>query len=218
VADFINWAKEQGIPVGPGRGSAAGSLVAYAIRITDLDPLPYNLLFERFLNPERISMPDIDVDFCQDQREKVIEYVVNKYGRDQVCQIITFGTMKAKAVVRDVGRALDMPYGDVDKIAKLIPDDLNMTLKKALKQEPRLRELVESDARVKDLLETALCLEGLTRHASTHAAGVVVAPRRMEEFLPVYKDQKTGSINTQYSMKYVEMVGLVKFDFWGLKT
>lgn len=218
VADFINWAKEHGIPVGPGRGSAAGSLVAYAIRITDLDPLPYNLLFERFLNPERISMPDIDVDFCQDQREKVIEYVVNKYGREQVCQIITFGTMKAKAVVRDVGRALDMPYGDVDKIAKLVPDDLNMTLEKALKQESQLRELVDTDPKVKELLETALCLEGLTRHASTHAAGVVVAPQRMEEYLPVYKDQKTGSINTQYSMKYVEMVGLVKFDFLGLKN
>ena len=218
VADFINWAKEQGIPVGPGRGSAAGSLVAYAIRITDLDPLPYNLLFERFLNPERISMPDIDVDFCQDKREKVIDYVVDKYGREQVCQIITFGTMKAKAVVRDVGRALDMPYGDVDKIAKLIPDDLNMTLQKALKQEPQLRELGETDPKVKELLETAICLEGLTRHASTHAAGVVVAPQRMEEYLPVYKDQKTGSINTQYSMKYVEMVGLVKFDFLGLKN
>ncbi|CAH2031728.1 DNA polymerase III subunit alpha [Trichlorobacter ammonificans] len=218
VADFINWAKEHGIPVGPGRGSAAGSLVAYAIRITDLDPLPYNLLFERFLNPERISMPDIDVDFCQDQREKVIDYVVNKYGRDRVCQIITFGTMKAKAVVRDVGRALDMTYGDVDRIAKLIPDDLKMTIEKAIKQEAQLRELAESDPKVKELLETAVCLEGLTRHASTHAAGVVVAPNRMEEFLPVYKDQKTGSINTQYSMKYVEMVGLVKFDFLGLKN
>jgi len=218
VADFINWAKNQGIPVGPGRGSAAGSLVAYAIRITDIDPLPYNLLFERFLNPERISMPDIDVDFCQDQREKVIEYVVNKYGRELVCQIITFGTMKAKAVVRDVGRALDMPYGDVDKIAKLIPDDLKMTIEKAIKQEARLKELADTDTKVKELLETAICLEGLTRHASTHAAGVVVAPKRMEEFLPVYKDQKTGSINTQYSMKYVEMVGLVKFDFLGLKN
>jgi DNA polymerase-3 subunit alpha len=218
VSDFINWAKNQGIPVGPGRGSAAGSLVAYAIKITDLDPLPYNLLFERFLNPERISMPDIDVDFCQDRREEVIQYVVEKYGRERVCQIITFGTMKAKAVVRDVGRALNMTYGDVDRIAKLIPDDLNMTLEKALKQEPQLKEMADADSQVKDLLDTALCLEGLTRHASTHAAGVVVAPDRMEEFLPVYKDQKTGSINTQYSMKYVEMVGLVKFDFLGLKN
>jgi DNA polymerase-3 subunit alpha len=218
VSDFINWAKKQGIPVGPGRGSAAGSLVAYAIRITDLDPLPYNLLFERFLNPERITMPDIDVDFCQDRREEVIQYVIEKYGRERVCQIITFGTMKAKAVVRDVGRALNMTYGDVDRIAKLIPDDLKMTLAKALKQEPQLSEMAERDPQVKDLLDTALCLEGLTRHASTHAAGVVVAPRQLEEFLPVYKDQKTGSINTQYSMKYVEMVGLVKFDFLGLKN
>ncbi|HIJ80983.1 MAG TPA: DNA polymerase III subunit alpha [Desulfuromonadales bacterium] len=218
VSDFIIWAKKQGIPVGPGRGSAAGSLVAYAIKITDLDPLPYNLLFERFLNPERISMPDIDVDFCQDRREEVIDYVIEKYGRDRVCQIITFGTMKAKAVVRDVGRALNIPYGDVDRIAKLVPDDLNMTLDKALKQEPQLNEMAAADPQVRDLLDTALCLEGLTRHASTHAAGVVVAPRRMEEFLPVYKDQKTGSINTQYSMKYVEQVGLVKFDFLGLKN
>jgi len=218
VADFINWAKNQGIPVGPGRGSAAGSLVAYAIRITDLDPLPYNLLFERFLNPERISMPDIDVDFCQDQREKVIEYVVEKYGRERVCQIITFGTMKAKAVVRDVGRALGMPYGDVDKIAKLVPDDLKMTVPKALDLEPQLRELRDSDPQVKELLETAICLEGLARNAGTHAAGVVVAPDQLEEYLPVYKDQKTGGINTQYSMKYVEMVGLVKFDFLGLKN
>ena len=218
VSDFITWAKKQGIPVGPGRGSAAGSLVAYAIKITDLDPLPYNLLFERFLNPERISMPDIDVDFCQDRREEVIQYVVDKYGRDRVCQIITFGTMKAKAVVRDVGRALNMPYGDVDRIAKLIPDDLKMTLAKALQQEPQLKDMSDNDPQVNLLLETALCLEGLTRHASTHAAGVVVAPQQLEEFLPVYKDQKTGSINTQYSMKYVEMVGLVKFDFLGLKN
>ncbi|MDR3578393.1 MAG: DNA polymerase III subunit alpha [Oryzomonas sp.] len=218
VSDFINWAKNNGIPVGPGRGSAAGSLVAYAIKITDLDPMPYNLLFERFLNPERISMPDIDVDFCQDRREEVIQYVVEKYGRERVCQIITFGTMKAKAVVRDVGRALNMTYGDVDRIAKLIPDDLKMTLEKALQQEPQLKEMAAADPQVKDLLETAVCLEGLARHAGTHAAGVVVAPRQLEEFLPVYKDQKTGSINTQYSMKYVEMVGLVKFDFLGLKN
>ena len=218
VSDFITWAKKKGIPVGPGRGSAAGSLVAYATHITDLDPLPYNLLFERFLNPERISMPDIDVDFCQDRREEVIQYVIEKYGRDRVCQIITFGTMKAKAAVRDVGRALNMPYGDVDKIARLIPDDLKMTLAKALKQEPQLNEMANNDPQIKDLLDTAICLEGLTRHASTHAAGVVVAPSCLEDFLPLYKDQKTGSINTQYSMKYVEMVGLVKFDFLGLKN
>ena len=218
VSDFIRWAKDRGIPVGPGRGSAAGSLVAYAINITDLDPLPYNLLFERFLNPERISMPDIDVDFCQDRRSEVIQYMIDKYGRDRVCQIITFGTMGAKAVVRDVGRALNMSYGDVDQIAKLVPDDLKMTLKKALQQTQELRDRSEADPQVKDLLDTALCLEGLTRHASTHAAAVVVAPEPLEEFLPLYKDQKTGSINTQYSMKYVELVGLVKFDFLGLKN
>ncbi len=218
VSDFIRWAKDRGIPVGPGRGSAAGSLVAYSIKITDLDPLPYNLLFERFLNPERISMPDIDVDFCQDRRSEVIQYMVDKYGRDRVCQIITFGTMGAKAAVRDVGRALNMTYGDVDRIAKLIPDDLKMTLSKALLQEPQLKEMSAADPQVKDLLDTALCLEGLTRHASTHAAAVVVAPEPLEEFLPLYKDQKTGSINTQYSMKYVELVGLVKFDFLGLKN
>lgn len=218
VSDFIRWAKDRGIPVGPGRGSAAGSLVAYAIKITDLDPLPYNLLFERFLNPERISMPDIDVDFCQDRRGEVINYMVEKYGRERVCQIITFGTMGAKAVVRDVGRALNMNYGDVDRIAKLIPDDLKITLSKALQQEPQLKELSNADPQVQDLLDTALCLEGLTRHASTHAAAVVVAPEQLEEFLPIYKDQKTGAINTQYSMKYVELVGLVKFDFLGLKN
>ncbi|MDD2856273.1 MAG: DNA polymerase III subunit alpha, partial [Desulfuromonadaceae bacterium] len=218
VSDFIRWAKNKGIPVGPGRGSAAGSLVAYAIKITDLDPLPYNLLFERFLNPERISMPDIDVDFCQDRRGEVIQYMVEKYGRDRVCQIITFGTMGAKAVIRDVGRALNIGYGEVDQIAKLIPDDLKMTLNKALLQEPKLKEISAADPQVKDLLDTALCLEGLTRHASTHAAAVVVAPDQLEEFLPLYKDQKTGSINTQFSMKYVELVGLVKFDFLGLKN
>jgi DNA polymerase-3 subunit alpha len=218
VADFINWAKEQGIPVGPGRGSAAGSLVAYATRITDLDPLPYNLLFERFLNPERISMPDIDVDFCQDRREEVIQYVTDKYGRDKVCQIITFGTMSARAVIRDVGRALDIPYGEVDRIAKLVPEVLGITLQKALEQEPKLNELAAADARIKDLLAVALRLEGLARHASTHAAGVVVAPDVFENFCPIYKDQKSGSLNTQYSMKYVEMIGLVKFDFLGLKN
>jgi len=218
VADFINWGKQQGIPVGPGRGSAAGSLVAYAIRITDLDPIPYNLLFERFLNPERISMPDIDVDFCQDRRDEVIQYVTEKYGRDKVAQIITFGTMKAKAVIRDVGRVLDMTYGEVDRIAKMVPEVLNITLQEAMKQEPRLNEAAEADPRVKQLLEIALRLEGLARHASTHAAGVVVAPDDLEEFCPVYKDQKTGSLTTQFSMKYVEKIGLVKFDFLGLKN
>ncbi len=218
VADFINWAKLQGIPVGPGRGSAAGSLVAYALRITDLDPLPYNLLFERFLNPERISMPDIDVDFCQNRREEVIQYVTEKYGRDRVCQIITFGTMAAKGVIRDVGRALNYPYGEVDRIAKLVPNVLNIHLAEAIKKEPKLNEMAAADPRIRELLDTALCLEGLTRHASTHAAGVVVAPAELEEFCPVYMDQKSNSITTQFSMKYVEKIGLVKFDFLGLKN
>ncbi|MFZ3207493.1 MAG: DNA polymerase III subunit alpha [Geobacteraceae bacterium] len=218
VADFINWAKSQGIPVGPGRGSAAGSLVAYALRITDIDPLPYNLLFERFLNPERVSMPDIDVDFCQDRRDEVIRYVAEKYGRDKVCQIITFGTMSARAVIRDVGRALDIPYGEVDRIAKLVPEVLGITLDKALLQEPKLGDLAGSDPRVRELIDIALRLEGLARHASTHAAGVVVAPSMIEDFCPVYKDQKSGSITTQYSMKYIEKIGLVKFDFLGLKN
>jgi DNA polymerase-3 subunit alpha len=218
VADFINWGKRHGIPVGPGRGSAAGSLVAYAIRITDIDPIPYNLLFERFLNPERISMPDIDIDFCQERRDEVIRYVTDKYGKDKVSQIITFGSMKAKAVIRDVGRVLDMPYGDVDKIAKMIPDVLNITLQEAMKQEPKITEAANSDEKVKTLLEIALRLEGLARHASTHAAGVVIAPDELEQFCPVYKDQKTGSITTQFAMKYVEKIGLVKFDFLGLKN
>jgi DNA polymerase-3 subunit alpha len=218
VADFINWAKDNNIPVGPGRGSAAGSLVAYSIRITDLDPIPYNLLFERFLNPERISMPDIDVDFCQDRREEVIQYVTEKYGRDKVCQIITFGTMMAKGVLRDVGRALDFPYSEVDRIAKLVPNVLNIQLADAMKQEPKLNEMAQSDPRIRELLDTALKLEGLTRHASTHAAGVVVAPDVLEEFCPVYKDQKSNSITTQFAMKFVEKIGLVKFDFLGLKN
>lgn len=218
VADFINWAKDNNIPVGPGRGSAAGSLVAFSIRITDIDPMPYNLLFERFLNPERISMPDIDVDFCIYGREEVIEYVRRKYGERNVAQIITFGTMQAKGVVRDVGRALGMTYADVDKIAKLVPSVLGMTLQQALKQEPKLVDLQEKDSKVKELIRVALALEGLTRHASTHAAGVVVTPRPLPDYLPLYKDQKANSLVTQYSMSYVEEIGLVKFDFLGLKT
>jgi len=218
VADFINWAKDHDIPVGPGRGSAAGSLVAYAIRITDIDPMPYNLLFERFLNPERVSMPDIDVDFCIYGRERVIDYVRQKYGSDNVAQIITFGTMLAKGVIRDVGRALNMPYGEVDKVAKLVPGTLGITLKEALAQEPKLRELVEKDPKIKQLWPIALALEGLTRHASTHAAGVVVTPRPLTEYLPLYTDPKSGAQVTQYAMKFVEKCGLVKFDFLGLKT
>jgi DNA polymerase-3 subunit alpha len=218
VADFINWAKNHDIPVGPGRGSAAGSLVAFAVRITDLDPMPYHLLFERFLNPERISMPDIDVDFCIYGRERVIEYVRKKYGADNVAQIITFGTMQAKGAIRDVGRALNLPYGEVDKIAKLVPGVLNITLKEALSQEPKLRDLVEKDAKVKELFSIAVALEGLTRHASTHAAGVVVTPRPLTEYLPLYTEPKSGAQVTQYAMSYVEKCGLVKFDFLGLKT
>jgi len=218
VADFINWAKDHDIPVGPGRGSAAGSLVAYAIRITDIDPMPYNLLFERFLNPERISMPDIDVDFCMYGRERVIEYVRQKYGADNVAQIITFGTMLAKGVIRDVGRALNIPYGEVDKVAKLVPGTLGISLKEAFQQEPKLRELVEKDPKVKELWPIALALEGLTRHASTHAAGVVVTPKPLTEYLPLYTDPKSGAQVTQYAMSYVEKCGLVKFDFLGLKT
>ncbi|MDW7643620.1 MAG: DNA polymerase III subunit alpha [Desulfuromonadales bacterium] len=218
VADFINWAKDNSIPVGPGRGSAAGSLVAFAIRITDIDPMPYNLLFERFLNPERISMPDIDVDFCIYGREDVINYVRQKYGEENVAQIITFGTMMAKGVIRDVGRALNMPYGDVDRIAKLIPGVLNITLKEALQQEPKLKELVEKDPKIKELFTIALALEGLTRHASTHAAGVVVTPKPLPEYLPLYTDPKSGGQVTQFPMSYVEKIGLVKFDFLGLKT
>ncbi len=218
VADFINWAKDNGIPVGPGRGSAAGSLVAYAIRITDIDPMPYDLLFERFLNPERISMPDIDVDFCIYGREDVISYVRQKYGEANVAQIITFGTMMAKGVIRDVGRALNMPYGDVDKIAKLVPGVLNITLKEALEQESRLREMAEKDPQVAKLMRVALSLEGLTRHASTHAAGVVVTPKPLPEYLPLYTDPKSGGQVTQFTMKFVEKIGLVKFDFLGLKT
>jgi DNA polymerase-3 subunit alpha len=218
VADFINWAKDNDIPVGPGRGSAAGSLVAFAIRITDIDPMPYNLLFERFLNPERISMPDIDVDFCIYGREEVIDYVRRKYGESNVAQIITFGTMAAKGVIRDVGRAVGMPYGEVDKIAKLVPGILNITLKEALQQEPKLKEMVDKDTKIKELFNIALALEGLTRHASTHAAGVVVTPKPLPEYLPLYTDPKSGAQVTQFAMGYVEKIGLVKFDFLGLKT
>jgi len=217
VADFINFAKGRGIPVGPGRGSAAGSLVAFALRVTDIDPIRYGLLFERFLNPERISMPDVDVDFCMERRDEVIQYVTERYGKDNVAQIITFGKMQAKAVIRDVGRAMDMPYGDVDRIAKLVPSTLNITLQQALEQEPALKEAQEKDERVRDLIAVALSLEGLTRHASTHAAGVVISNRPLREQLPLYRGQN-GEVITQYSMKDVEKIGLIKFDFLGLKT
>jgi DNA polymerase-3 subunit alpha len=218
VQDFINWAKNNGIPVGPGRGSAAGSLAAYALRITNLDPIPYNLLFERFLNSERISMPDIDVDFCETKRQLVIDYMHRKYGSDSVSQITTFGKMLAKAAVRDVGRALGMSYRETDRIAKLIPSDLKMTIRKAIEQESELAALYESDAATRRLLDTSMRLEGLSRHASVHAAGLVVSDRPMVEYLPVYRGKGDNDIITQFDMKMVEKVGLVKFDFLGLRN
>ncbi len=217
VSDFINYAKNNGVPVGPGRGSAAGSLVAYVMNITDLDPIEHGLIFERFLNLERISMPDIDVDFCIRGRDKVLQYVAEKYGKDRVAQITTFGTMQARAAIRDVGRALAMPYNEVDKIAKLIPPSLGITLKKAFEVEPRLGELQRDDPQVRELFEVAFALEGLTRHASTHAAGVVMADKPIVEYVPLYKGQD-DEVVTQYAMKYVEKAGLIKFDFLGLRN
>jgi DNA polymerase-3 subunit alpha len=217
VWDFIRYAREHDIPVGPGRGSAAGSLVAYCLRITDVDPLDFNLIFERFLNPERVSMPDIDIDFCERRRAEVIEYVTQKYGRENVAQIITFGTMKAKAVVRDVGRVLEMPFADVDKVAKQIPAALDMTLEKALEESEPLRQMEQSDPKVKELLSVARRLEGMTRHASVHAAGVVIAPKAITEYAPLYRGAH-DEIVTQWSMKDIERVGLLKMDFLGLST
>jgi DNA polymerase-3 subunit alpha len=217
VWDFIHYARSQGVPVGPGRGSAAGSLVSYALHITDVDPLQYDLLFERFLNPERISMPDIDIDFCMRRRGEVIDYVRQKYGEKNVAQIITFGTMAAKAVLKDAGRALDMPYGEVDKIAKLVPNQLNIELEDALRQSPQLSSMREKDERVKELIEVALRLEGLARHASTHAAGVVISPRPLTEIVPLYKSSK-DEITTQYDKNALERIGLLKMDFLGLTT
>ncbi len=218
VADFINWAQDNDIPVGPGRGSGAGSLAAYCMRITNIDPIPYGLIFERFLNIERKSMPDFDVDFCQDRRGEVIDYVRDKYGgAEHVAQIVTYGSMKARGVIRDVGRALDIAFGEVDKIAKLIPDQLKMTIKKAIKEEPRLTEAANRDPRIEELLRVSQTLEGLARHTSTHAAGVVVSPEPMVEYLPTCKGSKDETL-TQYDMKHTEMTGLIKFDFLGLKT
>jgi DNA polymerase-3 subunit alpha len=217
VWDFIKYAKDHGIPVGPGRGSAAGSLVAYVMEITNIDPLQNALLFERFLNPERVSMPDIDVDFCMNRRGEVIDYVTRKYGRDQVAQIITFNTMAAKASIKDCGRAMDMPYGDVDRIAKLVPSTIGMTLDKALEESPDLRKAYESDAQIHELIDTAKKLEGLTRGIGMHAAGVVIAPRPLTELVPVAKT-KNDEIVTAYDMKAVEKMGLLKMDFLGLTT
>jgi len=217
VADFIRWAREHGVPVGPGRGSGAGSLVAYVLGITDLDPIEHDLLFERFLNPERVSMPDFDVDFCMDGRDRVIEYVANKYGRERVSQIITYGTLAAKAVIRDVGRVLGHNYGYVDKIAKLVPFEIGMTLDKALEQEEELKRLYTSDTDVRELIELARALEGLARNAGTHAGGVVIAPSVLTDFTPLYSEEG-GTPVTQFDKDDVEAAGLVKFDFLGLRT
>jgi DNA polymerase III subunit alpha len=218
VADFIRWARENGVPVGPGRGSGAGSLVAYSLGITDLDPIEHDLLFERFLNPERVSMPDFDVDFCMEGRDRVIEYVANKYGRERVSQIITYGTLAAKAVVRDVGRVLGHNYGYVDKIAKLIPFEIGMTLDKALEQEEELKRLYRSDADVRELIDLARSLEGLARNAGTHAGGVVIAPSVLTDFTPLYCEEGSTTPVTQFDKDDVEAAGLVKFDFLGLRT
>jgi DNA polymerase-3 subunit alpha len=218
VADFIRWARANGVPVGPGRGSGAGSLVAYSLGITDLDPLRYDLLFERFLNPERVSMPDFDIDFCMEGRDRVIEYVAHRYGRERVSQIITYGTMAAKAVVRDVGRVLGMSYGYVDRIAKLIPFELGITLAEALEKEPELKTLYEGEEEVRTLIDLARSLEGLTRNAGMHAGGVVIAPSVLTDFAPLYCDASGGSLVTQFDKDDVEAAGLVKFDFLGLRT
>src|SRR3954449_8091964 len=220
VSDFIKWAKAQGIPVGPGRGSGAGSLVAWALAITDLDPIKFGLLFERFLNPERVSMPDFDIDFCQDRRGEVIKYVQQRYGRDQVAQIITFGTLQARGVLRDVGRVLQMPYGQVDKLTKLVPQNpaAPVTLAAAIAGEPKLQAFRDEDPVVARAFDIAQRLEGLTRHASTHAAGIVIGDRPLSELVPLYRDPKSDMPVTQFNMKWVEPAGLVKFDFLGLKT
>lgn len=218
VSDFMRWGKSQGIPIGPGRGSAAGSLVSWALQITNVDPLKYNLLFERFLNPERVSMPDIDIDFCINRREEVIEYVRQKYGHDCVCQIITFGTMMAKGVLKDVARAMDIPFADANHLTDLIPNQLKITLKEALEQEPKLRELVENNPQLKKLFDISFRLEGLTRHASKHAAGVVITPKALKTIVPLYVPAKTTDLVTQYAMTELETLGFLKMDFLGLKN
>jgi len=217
VQDFIGWAKEQGIPVGPGRGSGAGSLVAFSLRITDLDPMPYNLLFERFLNPERISMPDFDIDFCQEHRGRVIDYVTQKYGRGSVSQIITYGRLQARAAIRDVGRVMGMTFADVDVVSKLVPEKLGINLKEAIETEPRLRDLMETDPKINTLMDLAQKIEGLVRHAGIHAAGVVIADGNIMDHAPLYRGAEGENV-VQYDMKHAEKIGLIKFDFLGLKT
>ena len=220
VADFIQWAKAQGIPVGPGRGSGAGSVAAWALTITDLDPIRFDLLFERFLNPERVSMPDFDIDFCQEGRDGVIDYVRQEYGADRVAQIITFGKLQARAAVRDVGRVLGLPFGQVNKVAELIPNNpaQPVTLQQAIAGEPRLRRCAMRTKASPDCWRSRLQIEGLYRHASTHAAGVVIGDRPLIELVPLYRDPRSDFLVTQYSMKHVEQAGLVKFDFLGLTT
>src|SRR6056300_1751571 len=218
VMEFIQWAKNNGIPVGPGRGSGAGSLVAYVLKITDLDPLAYDLLFERFLNPERVSMPDFDVDFCMEGRDRVIEHVAELYGQEAVSQIITFGTMAAKAVIRDVGRVQGKSYGLADKLSKLVPFEVGMTLEKALEQEKQLVELIETDEEAEEIMEMAFKLEGVIRNVGKHAGGVVIAPTKLTDFSPLYCDESGGNLVTQYDKNDVESAGLVKFDFLGLRT
>jgi DNA polymerase-3 subunit alpha len=218
VWDFIRYAKERGIPVGPGRGSGAGSIVAYSLKITDIDPIKYNLLFERFLNPERVSMPDFDIDFCYERRQEVIDYVTAKYGREKVGQIITFGTLKPKAVIKDVARVLDISFDEANAIGKLFPDGQGVTLSSALATEPKLAELKNRGGVYPELIETSLVLEGLARHASTHAAGVVIGKSELTDYVPLYRDAKTGAVSTQYTMGQLESCSLVKMDFLGLKT
>lgn len=212
VWDYINYAREHGIAVGPGRGSAAGSIVSYCLHITDIDPIKYQLLFERFLNPERVSMPDIDVDFCYERRQEVIDYVTEKYGADKVVQIVTFGTLAAKGVIRDVGRVMDLPYAFVDNIAKMVPYELNITLARALEVNVELRTLYENDEQVHELIDMAKRLEGLPRHTSIHAAGVVICQRPAEEFVPLSRGAE-GEITTQFTMTTIEQLGLLKMDF-----
>ena len=217
VWDFIHYAREHDISVGPGRGSEAGSLVSYTTGITNIDPIKYNLLFERFLNPERVSMPDIDIDFCYERRQEVIDYVVRKYGEDCVTQIVTFGTLAARGVIRDVGRVMDLPYAYVDGIAKQIPMELGITIEKALKMNPELRTMYENDESVKTLIDMSKRLEGLPRHTSMHAAGVVISQKSMDEYVPLSR-ASDGTITTQFTMTTIEELGLLKMDFLGLRT
>jgi DNA polymerase-3 subunit alpha len=216
--DFVNYAKNNNIPVGPGRGSAAGSIVAYCTGITDVDPIKYNLLFERFLNPQRVTMPDIDIDFCIEGREHVINYIKNKYGHESVAQIITFGTMKAKSVIRDVGRVLGISYNEVDAVAKLIPNEPKITLEKAIKLNPELKEIENKNKSYKDLINYSKVLEGCHRHASTHAAGVVIAPGPLTDYVPLFKSPSSDEITTQVDMNGLDELGLLKMDFLGLRN